>query len=152
MSEAAPRARVLCLGNELMGDDSLGFQVAEALRHLVPVGVEVIAASQAGFNLLDNIEGTPCLVVVDTILTGTEEPGTIYEVSEQDLAGGSGSSPHGVGLFDMLELGRQLGLAVPGRVTVVAVEGSRSMEPGDPMDEAVRNAIPDVVRIVLRLV
>ncbi len=138
--------RVLCLGNDILGDDALGPAVAaEVSAHPSP-DVEVVATELAGFGLLDDLLNTSRLLVVDTVRTGTAAPGTIYLVREEDLRGAPGTSPHYVGIFEMLALARTLRLPVPEDVVILAVEASDGTTVGGPMHPAVRAAVPLVTR------
>jgi hydrogenase maturation protease len=146
--QAIPGRRVLCLGNELLADDALGWVVAEQCKQLG--GESVTYTSATGFDLLDHLLDVSDLFVVDTIQTGAAEAGTIHVFQEEDLHAASGPSPHYVGLLETLALGRQLGLSVPKRVVIVAVEMADSLTIGGAMHAAVRAAVPVVVGLVHR--
>ena len=140
--------RVLCLGNDLLADDSLGSLVAEQVRKLALPNVQVVETPEAGFHLLDYVLHIHRLVVVDTVMTGTASPGTIHEFREDELETVPGGSPHYVGLHETLTLGRCLGLPVADKVVFLAVEASDCSTVGGAMHPAVRAAIPSVVRMV----
>jgi len=76
--------RILALGNDILGDDAFAFLVAQRVRERIP-GVEVTCSSASGFHLLDDLLGVERLLVVDTVMTGTAPPGTVYVVREGDL-------------------------------------------------------------------
>jgi hydrogenase maturation protease len=147
----AEQTLVVCLGNDLIADDALGPEVAERLRHR-GVGARVLEPSEAGLGLLDEIVGTKRLVVVDTVVTGGAPPGTVHVVPGDDLPAVPVGAPHAVGLFEALQLGRALGLAVPPQVTVVAVEAGDLTGIGSPMTPPVRAAVDRVVDLVIGLV
>ena len=140
--------RVLCLGNDLLGDDSLGSMVAEHVRQFAPPEVEVVGTPEAGFHLLDYVLNTRRLVVIDTVRTGTAPPGTIYVFRDGDLKALPGGSPHYVGLYEVLALSRRLGLPVAEEVIILAVEAADCTTLGGEMHPAVRAAIPVLIRIV----
>jgi len=142
---------VLCLGNELLGDDAFGYLVAEQLRRLLTSDIEVISTSESGLHLLDYVLGVSRLIVVDTIQTNETAPGTIYEFHHGELSRFPGSSPHTVGLFETLELAARLNSASP-TVTVFAVEARNSLVLGDPISSELRASIPTVVKMVHRAV
>jgi hydrogenase maturation protease len=145
------RMRVLCLGNELMADDSFGFRVAERLQALSLDDLEVVTTLESGINLLDHVVDTPRLVVIDTVFTQKAAPGTIYRLQESDLEDVAGTAVHGMGFRDVLGLGRTLGLNVPGVIVFIAVEAADVLTVGGGMHPAVRAAIPLAVDMVLRL-
>jgi len=141
--------RILCLSNDLLADDAFGWAVAEELRQLP---AEVVCASEAGFDLLDYILNVSSLAVVDTILTGTADPGTVYVLGDEDLRVTSGSSPHYTGLMEVLQLGERLALPIPEKVVIIAVEAADCLTVGGAMHPAVRDAVPRVVNLIRRLV
>ena len=143
--------RVLCLGNELLADDALGAVVAEQLRQILPGTLEVVFTSAMGFDLLDDVLGASRLLVVDTIETGTKPPGTIHLLREEDVQPVPGESPHYIGLFETLKLGRKLQLDVPKDVIIIAVEPADCLTVGGAMTPAVKEAVPLVVNLVQRL-
>ncbi len=143
--------RVLCLGNELVADDAFGPLAAGELRRQFPE-VEVVESPLSGFYLLDHLLDVGKLVVIDTILTGRAEPGTVHVFSENDVACPPGGSPHYTGIFEALALGRGLELAVPDEVVLIAVEAADLTVVGGPIHPVVRTALPEVVELVEEIV
>ena len=140
--------RVLCLGNDLLSDDSLGSMVAEHIRQFAPPEVEVLSTPEAGFHLLDYVLNARRLVVIDTVRTSTAPAGTIHVFRDGDLKVVPGGSPHYVGLYEVLALARLLGLPVAEEVVVLAVEAADCTTVGGEMHPAVRAAIPALIRMV----
>jgi len=141
------QTRVLCLGNDLMGDDAVGPAVARRLRQLHLPGVEVVESAESGLRLLDYLE-TPRLVVVDAVSSGDAPPGTVFVLDPQQLPLAQGVSPHYVGLREALDLGRALGMAVADQVTILAVETADCQTVGGPMHPAVEQAVSHVVDLI----
>lgn len=140
--------RVLCLGNDLLADDSVGSVVAQQIRQSAPAEVAVLSTPETGFHLLDYVLDTRRLVVIDTVLTGTAPAGTIYVIRDSELKAVPGGSPHYVGLSEVLALARQLGLPVAEEVIVLAVEAADCSTLGGEMHPAVRAALPALVNMV----
>ena len=140
--------RILCLGNDLLGDDSLGSMVAEHIRPFASPEAEVVSSPETGFHLLDYVLNTRRLVVIDTVRTSTAPAGTIYVFRDGDLKSLPGGSPHYVGLYEVLALARRLGLPVAEEVVILAVEAADCSTVCGEMHPAVRAAIPALIRIV----
>jgi hydrogenase maturation protease len=140
--------RVLCLGNDLLADDALGGVVAEQIRRQAPDWVDVVFTANTGFSLLDHMLNTRRLVVVDTVLSGRAEPGSVLVISEEDVRSAPGGSPHYIGIFEALALARALQLPAPEDVVIVAVEAADCTTVGGAMTPAVVAAIPAVVQLV----
>lgn len=140
--------RVLCLGNDLLGDDSLGSMVAMHVLQFAPANVEVLSTPETGFHLLDYALNVRRLIVVDTVVTGTAPVGTIYEFRDTDLKSPPGGSPHYVGLFEALAVARHLCLPAAEEVLVLAVEATNCATVGEDMHPAVVAAIPVLIKMV----
>lgn len=145
-------ARLLCLGNDLLADDAFGYLVAEELRQRMPSDVEVVFTANTGIGLIDHLGHARLLVVIDNVVTGSADPGTVHVLEERELRAVPGGSPHYVGLFETLALGRMLEMPVPERLVIVAVEAGDNMTLGGDMHPAVRAAVPVVVDRVTALV
>ena len=140
--------RVLCLGNDIMGDDSLGSKVAERLRHFASNDVEICSTSEAGFHLLDYVLDARRVLVVDTIQTGAAPPGTIHEFRDTDIRSFPGGSPHYVGLLDSLAVARYLRLPAANEVIILAVETSGGLRVGETLTPALSAVVSTVVSTV----
>jgi hydrogenase maturation protease len=139
--------RILCLGNSILADDAFGIVVAERLRRTRP-DLDVRESSTSGFDLLDYTLGASRLFVIDTVKSGTIPPGTVSIFREGDVRSVPGGSPHYIGLFEALKLGRALHLDVPEDVTIVAVEPADCLTVGGPMHPAVTAAMSEVLQII----
>ena len=137
--------RVLGLGNEILADDAFGILAAQAIERAYAGRVGIRCSSSAGFGLLDDLLGAARLLVVDTIITGSAEPGTVYVFSSDRVDAAPGGSPHFLGLFEVLEVVRRLHLPVPEQTTIIAVEGSDCTTVGGPIHPDVLSAISEVV-------
>ena len=143
----SPRTRILCLGNELLADDAFGSVAAEDLRSRAPQ-LDVVFTTDAGFHLIDYLSDIELLVVVDSIQTGKVAPGTVLVFRNTDIVAPSGPSPHYVGLFETLQLGRKLLLPVPGEVIILAVEAVDCLTLGGEMHSEVKSAVGIVTELV----
>jgi len=151
MNKRCP-ARLLCLGNDLLADDAFGYLAAEELRQRVPADVEVVFTANTGLGLIDHLGHATLLVVIDNVVTGSADPGTVYVLEEGDISSVPGGSPHYIGLFETLNLARALEMAVPDRLVIVAVEAADNMTLGGEMHGSVRAALPVVVERVAEFV
>lgn len=143
---------VLCLGNDLLSDDGLGFVVANKLSGIQhDLNADICAASLAGFALLDLLANRREVLVIDAIVTGSAPPGTIYQFSSDRLVPtwnlvGS----HHINLPTAIELGRQLGITMPKRIDVIAVEAADVQTLREKLTPAVARRVPEVVSLVQR--
>lgn len=145
---------VLGLGNDLLGDDGLGFAAIEALRRESPPdeGVDLVASPLAGLALLDLFLGYDRAVVVDGIRTGRRAAGSIIELVPADLDRIVAPSPHYAGFPELLAVARALDLPFPTDVRILAVETEDPYTIGGTMSEPVRGAIPQVIARIRAIV
>jgi hydrogenase maturation protease len=115
------------LGNPVLGDDAVGLRVAERVQRLVEArplpGASVLTSTRGGFELLDLLAGADAAIVVDCVAVPGGRPGAVRTLSVDRLAGAArlvGS--HDVGLAQVVELGRLLGVPMPRRLEIVGVE------------------------------
>ena len=143
--------RLLGLGNEILADDAFGILVAREVARRFPGVIEVVQSSSAGYDLMDHLLGARRLLVVDTIVTGRARPGAISVfTADRVQPAAPGGSPHFLGLFEVLAVGRKLHLDVPREIIVIAVEASDCITVGGPIHPDVQSAIPEVVELVGR--
>lgn len=119
------RTIIICIGNELIADDAVGFEVH---KHLAvscdDPNVRLLYCGVGGIDLLPLFEGESDLIVVDAVQLGAE-PGTIHVLPWHELPSGSSAiSAHGLGLRETIEIGRTLYPEnMPDRITLVGIEG-----------------------------
>jgi hydrogenase maturation protease len=139
---------ILCLGNDVLRDDGVGWRVAEELERDGPPGAVIRRSSVAGFYLLDELVGFGRAVVVDAIQTGQNPPGTVLSFPLEAIHTPAGPSPHSVGLPAVLDLGRSSGLDLPSRIHVVAVEVEDMTTVTEGLTAAVQRAVVPAVQAV----
>src|ERR1035441_6531977 len=143
--------RLLGLGNEILADDAFGILAAREVAPGFQGGAEGAQSSGAGYDLMDHLLGARRLLVVDTIVTGRAKPGAISVfTADRVQPAAPGGSPHFLGLFEVLAVGRKLHLDVPKEIIVIAVEASDCITVGGPIHPDVQSAIPEVVELVGR--
>jgi hydrogenase maturation protease len=140
--------RLLGLGNEILADDAFGILAAREVARRFQGEIEVVQSSSAGYDLMDHLLGARRLLVVDTIVTGRAKPGAISVFTADRVQPAPGGSPHFLGLFEVLAVGRKLHLDVPKEIIVIAVEASDCITVGGPIHPDVQAAIPEVVELV----
>jgi hydrogenase maturation protease len=137
---------VLGLGNELLADDAIGIQAAGRLADALAGRAEVIATSEHGVALLDLLMGYEHLVVIDAIQTGRRPAGEVFELDIETLKPATSLSPHYVGIPDLVELARRLGVAFPNDIRIIAVEVADPHTIGGAMTPEVAAALPELCR------
>ena len=145
---------VLGLGNELYGDDGVGIAVVQRLkrdsklkkefsRHMTYTDIE--ECSLTGFKLLDVVIGYDRLIIIDTIKRENPITGKVYILRHEDLRYIPGPSPHYVSIPQAVDIGKQLGLEVPSKIDIIAVEAKNMYNLGEGLTPEMTEAIPEII-------
>ncbi len=146
---------VLGLGNPILGDDGVGWRVAEQVNlSLGPSrkGVEVDWASLGGISLMERMLGYSHVIIIDSLTTGRHPIGYVSTFPLQDLhdpSSGHTSSAHDASLATALQTARAMGEAVPERIDIVAIETEASFDFSEKLSRAVEVAVPVATRMVM---
>ena len=119
-----PRLLVLGLGNDILSDDAIGLLIVRRLEsdtgRLLPVDFR--ETTEMGLSLLDFMAGYDSVFIVDSILTGKAEPGTVHYVEYGSKEQRTRRTPHFLGVADTLALGAELRIPMPRCVRIFAIE------------------------------
>ena len=114
MPPAGQTTLLLGLGNLLRRDEGLGIRALELLeqRYQLPESVQIVDGGTLGLELLSYLEGVARVIVLDATLT-EGPPGTLICLRGDEVPAflGMHSSPHEIGLPDLLAVARLRGTA-----------------------------------------
>ena len=151
-----PRTKglVLGLGNDILSDDGVGLVVVRRLRKLFEgtPSIEFVETNEMGLSLLDFIAGYDWVVVVDSIITGEHEPGTVRVFDGWKLDDPRAGNPHHMGLDEVLAMGEKADLKMPKKLYVVAIEVKDPFSFGEALTPSVERAVPEAVGRVEKLI
>ncbi len=146
------RIHIVGLGSP-HGDDRLGWVAVGALRRsavltaLPEQTLTIEKCDQPGTGLLQGLEGSNMLIVIDAVAAGTTA-GTLHRLSRDRVGSATGAlSSHGFGLAAVLELGRVIG-CLPPQVVVFGLEIADTT--GEVLSPPVMAAVPDLIAAVER--
>ncbi len=143
---------IIGVGSLLRGDDVVGIKVAEALeREALNPDVRVVATTAAGLAMLDLLTGYDRAIVIDAIQTRQGKPGDIYRLGLDDLpAPLHAFTVHDVSLRSALDTGRKMGLSIPGKIVIFAIEVADVAPLREGCTPEVEGAIPKAISLVLQ--
>ena len=167
MSDPAPAAHttpilIIGLGNPILGDDGVGWRVAEEVnaflqkdpeRSKLPQ-LEIDTLSVGGLGLMERMVGYDHVILIDAMLTGEAEPGTVTKHHLNDLpnrAWGHLTSSHDTTLQNALEVGRRMDSHIPECIQIIAIEAENKFVFSEDLSPPVANAVPLAVEEVLKL-
>ena len=142
-------ALVLGLGNLLWADEGFGVRAVEALHAAFrfPSGVALLDGGTLGLNLLDDVESSRRLLVLDAIDFGLV-PGTLRVLRNAEVPAWTRTrlSVHQNGFNDVLALA-QLHDRAPQTIALVGVQPAQLADFGGSLTDVVRARIPEAVAL-----
>jgi hydrogenase maturation protease len=151
---------VVGLGNPILGDDGVGWKVAEEVEtqlsnfQLPTSNIEVDCVALGGLSLMERMVGYERAIVIDSIGTGQHAPGEVYHFDLDNLCdptSGHTTAAHDMSLMTAMKMGRSLGADLPKRVTVVAVESPYTYNFTEELTPPVQAAVPVAAQLVIDL-
>lgn len=147
---------VLGLGNPILGDDGVGWAVAQQVRAEVAqeIAIEVDFAALGGLSLMERMLGYRKVVLIDAIETGASPEGTVSSFPLASLPNpmwGHTASTHDTSLMTALQAAKAMGADIPGTVLVVAIEAKRTYDFSEKLSPRVAEAARVATRKVLEL-
>lgn len=157
---------VLGLGNPILGDDGVGWKVAEEVQRQLTLPsppallpgegrhvVDVECLSLGGISLMEHLIGYQRAILIDAF--ALEEPiGSILVLKLSDLPNYSAfhtTSAHDTSLQNAIKLGRSLGAQLPDDITVVGIATRQIYDFSEELSPPVAQAVPKAVQFVLDL-
>ena len=145
---------VVGLGNPILGDDGVGWRVAEEVNKLRPYQ-EVVFLSLGGLSLMERLIGYDRVIIVDALQMGNGRIGsvTVCGLNElPNLNNGHTTAVHDTSLQTALDLGEQLGAELPDEIMIVGIEAEQVYDFSNELSSAVARAVPEAVTAVLNLI
>lgn len=153
------RTIVVGLGNPILTDDGVGVLVAYAVDRYLKGNcptpdIYVTEASVGGLRLMELMVGFDRAILIDAY-QGRDgaPPGTIHRMNLDDLRNASytqhSASPHDTSVSTALDLGLRMGMHLPEKIDIFAVEVENVLDFNDTPTPAVAAVIPAVTEAVL---
>ncbi len=161
-----PPTLVIGLGNPILGDDGVGWRVAEKVESslianqetdpdsLTRYPVEVDFLSLGGLSLMERLVGYHRVIIVDADTGSQNSPGAVRCLRFDDLPKNTAShltAAHDTTLQTALELGRSMGIQLPEQIMIVAVSCEATFEFSEELTKPVEAAVQQAVDLVLQL-
>lgn len=146
---------VLGLGNPILGDDGVGWKIAEQVRRALgerDEGIEIDWASLGGLSLMERVLGYARVIIIDAMETGLHPVGHVSIFPLEDLRdpmSGHTSSAHDASLPTALETARAMGQPIPTRIEIVAIETKLTYDFSENLTPEVEQAVGVATRKVM---
>ena len=147
---------IIGLGNPILGDDGVGWKVAEELARTVSISPSIVieTASLGGLSLMERLIGFQRAIIIDSMETSQSQVGTVRVIPLDGLSNpcaGHSASAHDTSLLTALQTAKYLGLPVPESIVVVAIEAKNVYDFSDVLSPLVAAAIPLACQTALNL-
>lgn len=146
---------IVGLGNPVLGDDGVGWKVAEKICQQLPADTPVVVdyLSLGGISLMEHLIGYDRAVLIDAFASD-EDLGSIHVMNLNDMPNYSAfhiASAHDTSLQNALEMGRSLGALLPEEITVIGIATKRIYDFSEELSPPVAEAVPQAAKIALEL-
>ncbi len=144
---------IIGIGNPVLTDDSVGIKVARTLAQELQGEKDVTTREMCagGIRLMEALEGYQEAVIIDAIVTEGGRPGSMYCLQPSDLMNTRNTcSTHDANLVDALEFGKLLGLSLPDKIRIWAIEAADVTNFSESLTQPVQEAVPRVVQAIIR--
>ena len=148
---------IIGLGNPILGDDGVGWRVAdEVQKRINQPDIEIDFLSLGGLSLMERLTGYERVILIDAVVTGQNPVGTVRQFALNDLpdfSAGHSTSAHDTSLRTALNVGRGMDISLPKDedVTVVAIEAHNVYDFTEQLSAPVTLAVPKAVDTVLEI-
>jgi hydrogenase maturation protease len=133
------------LGNPIMSDDGIGLLVSEEVHKRLP-GYDLDLSCSGGFRVVDRILGRKSAVIIDSMVTGKFEPGTVVQVERgSGLATMRTGHSHGMNFLEAIEIAESCDAPLPGRILVYGIEVEDPFSLGNTISTKVMSKLDDIV-------
>ena len=155
MESKKSRTLIIGLGNPILGDDGVGWRVAEELKKQLPpdLPVDVDCLSLGGISLMERLIGYDRAILIDAF--ALDEPiGSILVLKLSDLPNYSAfhtTSTHDTSLQNAIELGKSMGAHLPDDIIVVGIATKHVYDFSENLSPPIADAVPQAANIVLNL-
>lgn len=158
-----PRFIVIGLGNPVLGDDGVGWRVADEVERRMEAGpsggrgsnVEIQRLGVGGLRLMECLTGHETAILVDAAEFPDRPIGEVRACRFEDLAdhaAGHLDSAHDASLRTALTLGRRLGADLPAAIHAVTVQARGTDEFGEELTPEVAAAVTGAAEAVLAII
>ena len=145
---------VIGLGNPILGDDGVGWRVAEEVKaRLTSSQADVECLSLGGISLMERLIGYERAILIDAFIS-EKEPGSLTVSNLNELPNYSAfhiTSVHDTSLQNAIKLGKSLGAKLPDDVTVVGISAKYVYDFSEELSQPVSESVPKATKIVINM-
>lgn len=140
------KAVILGVGNTIVRDDGVGIHISRILKKsLHHPDVEIKETFSSGMTYIDMLEGFDLAFIIDSIKLENDDIGKLYKIEEGEIEYKKNpQSLHLFTLWDAVSLGRKIGLKMPDKIIVYAVNVLDNITFDDSFSPEIQNAVQSI--------
>lgn len=147
------RVIIVGLGNPILGDDGIGWRVADEIIDQLPekqklfprLQTSIEKYSLGGLSLMERLIDFDKAIIIDAINSGNHPVGKVrsFPIEELVSSGTSySSSVHDTNLQNALKVGRLMGAKLPDEIQIIGIEAEKVYEFSEELSPELEMAIP----------
>ncbi|HEY61064.1 MAG TPA: hydrogenase maturation protease [Anaerolineae bacterium] len=149
---------VIGLGNPILTDDGVGvkvaYQIQEDLCSVPHPDIDITEASVGGLHLMETMIGYDQVFIIDAIILEHQpQPGKVQRMAIDDLRNLSptqhSASAHDTTLVTALDMAKRIGLSIPTKIVIYAIEVENVLEFSETTTSEVSKSIPFVAQKII---
>ena len=147
---------LIYLGNPIIKNDCIGIMIGRRLERDLDSqrNIDICEFVGSPLDLVTHFEGYQKVILVDSIMTGDLDIGTVVLFKEDEILDHAGNfhSLHGINLPEALALSKRLGMAMPSRILLIGIEIGDADEFGETLYEELHEKLEDIYQNVFSAV
>lgn len=139
---------VLGIGNTIRGDDGIGIYILNYLEPKFKEKADFLSTEEMGLSLIDFLSGYKKAIIIDSMLTGKNEAGTVEIFKLSDFNSSNSKSAHYVGLPDLKLFAQRIGIDFPEEIYIIGIEVEDPYVISPEPSDRIRRKMPNILREV----
>ena len=147
---------ILALGNPILSDDGIAYEVADRLEELfkssrtkASAQYDIIKSSGATMDIIPKLAGYKRLIVIDAVQLGSAPPGTVHRFSLDELAETvRPTSPHDINFATAFSMGKKWGYDIPDDIRIYGIEVIELLKLAENCTPQVTEKLDEIVQII----
>jgi hydrogenase maturation protease len=139
---------ILGVGNQILGDDGVGVQVAiELKKRIKDPNITIEEATTGGFNLLELILGYEKAIIIDAVKSENGKDGDVKKIPLKEFSTMHSCNPHDVSLFEAIKMAKKIGeKRIPNEIIIVGIFMKKiPCEFSEKLSPKIQEAVPKAI-------
>lgn len=138
------------LGSPIMSDDGIGLLAAQQVHKRLS-GFDLDITCGGGFEVVDIIQDYGVAVVIDAMVTGRFEPGTLVRLDvDTDITTLRSGPSHALNFVEALEVARSCKTPLPATIVIYAIEVKEVRKVSDNVSKVLLDRLPEMVEEIVQ--